>query len=100
MSELRIEHGARVELMSRPEAPPPARAPAERGYAHLAFALGSRGAVDTMVARLEGQGVEVLGRPRVTGDGYYEAGRVGLRLDTRSVDWRAVQDRSRVRRPR
>jgi lactoylglutathione lyase len=66
--------GARLELMSRAAeakgTPPESR---DIGYAHVAFRLGSREAVDGAVARLESQGVPILGRPRVTGDGYYEA---------------------------
>lgn len=41
--------------------------------AHVALRLDSREAVDAMVAELESRGVAILGRPRVTGDGYYEA---------------------------
>ncbi len=70
-----FDGGARLELMSRPgdEAEDPQ--PAERllGWAHVALRLGSRDAVDGMVAQLEARGVPILGRPRVTGDGYYEA---------------------------
>lgn len=66
--------GARLELMNRAAegdgGPPPSR---DIGHAHVAFRVGSREAVDAAVARLEGQGVAILGRPRVTGDGYYEA---------------------------
>jgi len=70
-----FDEGARVELMSRPDLTMPQGEPGGGpGYAHVAFGLGSREAVDAMVARVEGQGVMVLGRPRVTGDGYYEAG--------------------------
>jgi lactoylglutathione lyase len=65
--------GARLELMSRPSPPDPVPAARETGYAHVAFRLGSREAVDAAVARLESQGVAIVGRPRVTGDGYYEA---------------------------
>jgi lactoylglutathione lyase len=69
--------GASVELMARPDvvargAGETASAPSE-GYAHLALALGSRGAVDALIARLREGGVPILGAPRQTGDGYYEA---------------------------
>jgi lactoylglutathione lyase len=66
--------GARLELMSRPldQAAEPAGSEAF-GYAHVAFRLDSREAVEDAVDRLEAAGVVVLGRPRVTGDGYYEA---------------------------
>jgi lactoylglutathione lyase len=64
--------GARLELMSRPGLAPPAAGPC-LGYAHLAFRLGSRDAVDAVVAALRRGGVTVESGPRVTGDGYYEA---------------------------
>jgi lactoylglutathione lyase len=66
--------GARLELMSRPldQAAAPAGADGF-GYAHVAFRLDSRAAVDAAVNRLEASGAVVLSRPRVTGDGYYEA---------------------------
>ena len=66
--------GARLELMSRSGAPMSERPEGDvQGYAHVAFRLGSRAAVDALTAELEAAGVAVLGRPRVTGDGYYEA---------------------------
>ena len=66
--------GARLELMSRLAASAENMpGSGEAGYAHVSFRVGSREAVDAAVARLEAQGVAVLGRPRVTGDGYYEA---------------------------
>ena len=70
-----FDEGARLELMSRPAHEPERRAPEDHslGYAHVALRLGGREAVDAVVGRLEAQGVAILGRPRVTGDGYYEA---------------------------
>lgn len=67
--------GARLELMARGQQPPAPGAPAGagRGYAHVAFVVGSRRTVDESVAGLEAAGVTIVGRPRVTGDGYYEA---------------------------
>jgi lactoylglutathione lyase len=67
--------GARLELMSRPGAEPRGGTPDEPlfGLAHVALRLGSRDVVEATVARLAGQGAPVLGAPRVTGDGYYEA---------------------------
>ena len=66
---------SRLELMSRPgdHSPQDGGGGNALGYAHVAFQLSSREAVDSMVASLEGQGVVVLGSPRLTGDGYYEA---------------------------
>jgi lactoylglutathione lyase len=67
-------NGARLELMSRPAGQTEGRSePSAFGYAHVALHVGSREAVDAMVVRLDAQGVVVLSRPRVTGDGYYEA---------------------------
>jgi lactoylglutathione lyase len=66
--------GARLELMSRPATQiGVASVDYSPGYSHVAFRVGSRKAVDELVVRLELQGVAILSRPRVTGDGYYEA---------------------------
>jgi len=62
---LTLDGGARLEVMKSPEEP--AR------IAHIAIALGSREAVDRLVDQMGAEGVRVLGRPRQTGDGYYEA---------------------------
>ncbi len=68
-----LGEGARLELMYRPGLrPSPTGAAA--GYAHIALALGSRDAVDAAVAALRLRGVPIESEPRVTGDGYYEAG--------------------------
>jgi 2-haloacid dehalogenase len=62
---LSLGPGARLELMTSPaETPRPA---------HLAISLGSREAVDRMVKEMGIAGVRIVSRPRVTGDGYYEA---------------------------
>ena len=42
-------------------------------YAHIAFSLGSRAAVDRLTADLANDGYELNSLPRVTGDGYYES---------------------------
>ena len=72
---LRFATGARLELMHRPAALLPVAdfaAPAG-GYAHLAFATGSRATVVALTERLRAAGYPVLGEPRTTGDGYYES---------------------------
>jgi 2-haloacid dehalogenase len=57
--------GPRLELMAAPaESPRPA---------HIAVSVGSREAVDSMIQAMESAGVRIVSRPRVTGDGYYEA---------------------------
>jgi lactoylglutathione lyase len=45
---------------------------AATGITHIAFALGSRVAVDRMSERLRADGFQILDGPRQTGDGYYE----------------------------
>lgn len=65
--------GARLELMTGGNVAPRGDGGASVGYAHVALSVGSRAAVDALVARLAGKGVRVLSAPRTTGDGYYEA---------------------------
>ena len=64
--------GGRLELMSMPGLAA-ARDELRAGYAHVALAVGSRAAVDALVQRLQIDGIRVVGMPRQTGDGYYEA---------------------------
>jgi lactoylglutathione lyase len=64
--------GARLELMSTAGLASAPESPAV-GYAHVALAVGSEAAVDALTARLQADGVRILGAPRRTGDGYYEA---------------------------
>jgi lactoylglutathione lyase len=50
----------------------------EGRYAHIAFSLGSKSAVEELTERLKGDGYEVVSGPRTTGDGYYESCIVGV----------------------
>jgi len=69
---LHFKSGPRLELMHRTDIDHDA--PRDRfGYAHIAFSLGSRFAVDQLTARLERDGYTRLDGPRLTGDGYYES---------------------------
>lgn len=70
---LSFPSGARLELMRRPDLAPPAGPDPRAGLAHLAFAVGDRAAVDRLTAEVAAAGFTVEGRPRVTGDGYYES---------------------------
>lgn len=65
--------GTRLELMTRPELTRTERCPDPLGYAHLAFSVGSREAVDALTERLAQDGYRVTSGPRITGDGYYES---------------------------
>ncbi len=67
-----LDEGARLELMHLPDMAAQTPYP-HIGLAHLALALGSRDAVDTMVVTLLNKGASIASMPRVTGDGYYEA---------------------------
>lgn len=66
--------GARLELMNRPETT--GGNPRDRyqcGYAHISFSTGSKEEVERLTKRLSDDGYEVVGEPRLTGDGYYES---------------------------
>ncbi len=43
------------------------------GLAHFAISVGSKEKVNILTHELRQQGVEVIGEPRTTGDGYYES---------------------------
>ena len=65
--------GARLELMNKPEMFDLDKPLNRTGYAHIAFSVGSKEAVNELTARLRADGYEVISGPRVTGDGYYES---------------------------
>jgi len=70
---LAFENGARIELMCSPRVGRLTTGEERVGYAHLAVALGSEGAVDALTQRLRTDGYAVIDGPRRTGDGYYES---------------------------
>lgn len=70
---LSFDGGARLELMNKPEMPDFPKELARTGYAHLAFSVGSKEAVDALTATLKADGYAVVSGPRATGDGYYES---------------------------
>ena len=43
------------------------------GYAHLSFSVGSKEEVDRLTQQMSNEGIQVVGQPRTTGDGYYES---------------------------
>lgn len=69
---LSFDDGARLEIMTRPELAEGGGQPC-RGYAHVAFSVGGKQAVDELTERLRADGYEVVSGPRTTGDGYYES---------------------------
>ena len=68
-----FEDGARLELMNKPVMEDPEKTLNRTGYAHIAFSIGSKEAVDELTARLKQDGYPVVSGPRTTGDGYYES---------------------------
>ena len=70
---LTFDDGARLELMNKPTMIDDAKVPERTGYAHIAFSVGSKEAVDALTARLRADGYAVVSGPRTTGDGYYES---------------------------
>jgi lactoylglutathione lyase len=69
---LSFREGARLELMRRADVAARGAGADAGGWAHVAFALGSREAVDEFAARLRARGLSIDSGPRQTGDGYYE----------------------------
>ncbi len=43
------------------------------GYAHMAFSVGGKDAVDSLTQSLAEAGHTIISGPRITGDGYYES---------------------------
>ncbi len=70
---LTFDDGARLELMHRSDLVDMDKKPERTGYAHLAFCVGTREAVNQLTLWLEQDGYSVVSPLRVTGDGYYES---------------------------
>ena len=68
-----FDGGARLEIMNKPEMTDPKKLPTRTGYAHIAFSVGSKEAVDELTEKLRHAGFSVASGPRTTGDGYYES---------------------------
>lgn len=75
---LGFENGAMLEIMNRPEIKKEEKPILKSGYAHLAFSLGSKSAVDELTKKLKTDGFEITNGPRTTGDGFYESAFVGI----------------------
>lgn len=72
---LSFSEGCRLELMQKAEIPQNANDPhlQYRGIIHFAISVGSTDKVDTLTEQLREDGFEIVGEPRLTGDGYYES---------------------------
>jgi lactoylglutathione lyase len=69
---INFNNGARIELMQRADISN-GRAEDTLGIAHIALNVGSREKVEYLTEIFEKDGVTVVSKPRVTGDGYYES---------------------------
>ena len=75
---LTFSDGSRLELMTKPDLTDSGDFLNRFGYAHIAFSVGSREAVDALTAQLKTDGYSILSGPRTTGDGYYESCVIGI----------------------
>jgi len=71
---LSFKDGCRLEIMQMPGVIPLDRRGVQHiGLIHFAVSVGDKTAVDTLTEELRTDGYEVVGEPRMTGDGYYES---------------------------
>ena len=70
---LSFSDGSRLEIMTKPDLTDSGNLLDRFGYAHIAFSVGSREAVNELTEQLKAGGYPTLSGPRVTGDGYYES---------------------------
>ena len=73
-----FESGARLEVMHRPDIDADVGTEAmfhveHCGLTHLSFSVGSKEEVDRLTRQMSDDGIQVIGEPRTTGDGYYES---------------------------
>lgn len=71
---LSFEAGTRIELMKNPQIPERDNPKTEMvGITHFAFKLGNEQKVDELTELMRQEGIQIIGEPRRTGDGYYES---------------------------
>ena len=74
---LSFKDGCRLEIMQMPGIipldPVHSREKHYTGLIHFAISVGNKSNVDTLTEKLRIDGYEVVGEPRLTGDGYYES---------------------------
>lgn len=72
---LTFDTGARLELMKLPAVPRGDNADGfeSTGLSHIAFSVETPADLDSLYNKLKADGVKIVGEPRMTGDGYYEA---------------------------
>lgn len=69
---LTFDGGARLEIMNRRDIQS-SISYEHLGWAHISLSLGSKEMVDKLTQQMEDEGITVVGKPRTTGDGYYES---------------------------
>jgi len=67
-----FKEGSRIELMKREDISSK-RKGEMLGLAHISINAGSRAGVDELTDRIEQDGHDIVSKPRITGDGYYES---------------------------
>lgn len=72
---LSFESGPRLEIMQMPGIKEGDGNSTEQfmGLIHFAISVGSKEKVDSLTEKLRTDGFEIVGEPRITGDGYYES---------------------------
>ena len=72
---LSFEKGCRLEIMEMPKIPNSQDDVYAQftGLIHFAVSVGNKEMVDNLTERLRKDGFEIIGEPRITGDGYYES---------------------------
>lgn len=68
-----FESGARLEIMGMNNIEFKDKEEFQKGYAHIAFSVGSKEKVDELTEIIRNEGYEIVSDPRTTGDGYYES---------------------------
>jgi lactoylglutathione lyase len=72
---LSFEKGARIEIMQMQDIADSKNDIYAQftGLIHFAVSVGSEEKVDSLTETLKNDGYEIIGKPRTTGDGYYES---------------------------
>ncbi|MDW3197559.1 MAG: VOC family protein [Cytophagales bacterium] len=70
---LTLGAGARIEIMQKSNIEENNHKGQIMGLAHIALSLGSKRAVDQFTQKMQAVGIPIVGKPRTTGDGYYES---------------------------
>jgi lactoylglutathione lyase len=71
---LSFEDGGALEIMHLPDIQSKKIKAGEcHGWAHIAIGIGTREKVKDLTERLRTDGYQVIGKPRITGDGFFES---------------------------